>query len=384
MDVLAQFEYPLPVLAIDIDAIEIETPDIFEGSFNIRNTGGGRIIGQIISHSPAVTFHPSEFENKTKILYRMDVNRFRTGDVVKTGAVILSNGGERYLPIVIRVNTASILTPEGINIADVDMFAEYARQYPKNAEKLLYSSEFKNLLTRTHFEFINIYEKTLSDEDRSRALECFLRLSGLKKAAVVSVLQKQLEINILPFQREKYFGRVPIKLDGWGYVNDTVEVKGGSPWLAPLTGVRRALENSNMLTFSVDPTKITERYSSDALRLCGNPRSEVGISVVRRPFISIALNKEMYGTEDSGYLSVNNYTGMNLLLDVQPSETFIVFDAKGHYIAEQAHIAFYVRPTAFQTLSLKKQPKSVTIDVRCMVQDKLIVKRLALSVGELW
>ena len=60
---LTQFEYPLPELSADIDEIEVETHSVCEGSFFIRNIGGGRLSGQIISHNACAVLASSALLN---------------------------------------------------------------------------------------------------------------------------------------------------------------------------------------------------------------------------------------------------------------------------------------------------------------------------------
>ena len=289
---LAQFEYPLPELAVDIEEINAETNGVYEGSFYIRNTGGGRLSGQITSYNPCASFDPAVFEGARRISYRVSAAVYRAGDVIHTGAVITSNGGERYIPVTLTVTAASIQTREGIAITNMRAFLDYARTYPNQAAKLLAAPEFKELLKRNHFEFINAYEYILSDTNRPRAMECLLRLSGLKKSAKINVLQKYTEVKLQPFQRETYFGRIPIKMEGWGYIGDNVVVKNNSAWLKPLSTVSQAAEESGMFNFSVDPALIKGRYASDAFVFSDNPVAEAVVTAIRQPFFSARANKE--------------------------------------------------------------------------------------------
>ncbi|MDR1001516.1 MAG: DUF5717 family protein [Clostridiales bacterium] len=376
-----EFEYPRPVLVTDVDEIDIETDGEHDGAFKIKNTGGSAISGQIIARGTAVSFAPTTFEGAATVTYHVDARKYQAGDIIRTGAVILSNGGEKYLPITIRVSLSSILTPEGKRVGDVRGFADYAKNYPTQAAKLLYTEDFRAILIRSRFEYMDLYERSLTDPNPERAAERFLRLCGLKRPAKIVPLQTQTEIYVSPFDRKKYIGSIPIKQEGWGYVSDTVAVQNKSPWLTALSGVRHALENAGMLAFSVDPALISNRYSADAFLLSDQPGALTHVTVVRRPFFIARTDRESYGISEMGSLLVNNYTGQDLLLEIDTSEPFVSFEARGHYIGEQAHIPFMIKPTAFQALSLRKAFATVYILVKTRVRDEYMGKRLEIVVG---
>ena len=379
---LAQFEYPLPELSVDIDDIDVETHSVYEGSFFIRNTGGGRLSGQITSHNSCIKFTPETFEGLKRINYRITAADYHVGDVIRTGAVIMSNGGEKYIPVILTVTAASIQTDEGITITSIRSFLDYARQYPNRAAELLVAPQFKRLLERTRFEFIEAYEYILSDTDRPRALECLLRLSGLKKGAKINVIQKHSEVKLNPFQREVYFGRIPIQKEGWGYINDNVYVKNASPWLKPMSTVSQAIDESGMFNFSIDPSLLKGRYGSDSIILSDNSEAEAVITAVRRPYFIMRANKESYGPGSTGIIYVTNYTGLDLMLEIQSSQPYVQFDARGHYIGAYAEIPFHIRLSAFHTMIIKRQPAIVMLNIRARVRDELVFRQLKIRIGD--
>jgi len=379
---LAQFEYPLPELSVDISEIEVETHNVFEGSFHVRNKGGGQLFGQIVSHSPCAEFTPDSFEGHEQIHYRIFATGYDIGDIIRTGAVVISNGGELFIPITLTVTAASILTEEGITITNIRTFLDYARQYPNRAANLMSTPEFRELLERTNFEFIEAYKYILTDENKQRALECLLRLSGLKKGPKINVVQRYTDIRLKPFQREMHYGRIPIKMEGWGFIDDFVYIKNKSEWLSPLSTVSQALYESGMFNYSIDPSLIKGRYVSDSLILSGNPEAEAVITVIREPYLKVKLNKESYNPNSSGILYVKNYTDLDLMLEIQPSQPYVAFEAKKHYVGEYAEIPFQIKLSTFQSMAIKKQPAIASIDIQARVRDDLVFQQLKIRIGD--
>jgi len=112
MDLKSHFEFPLPILSVDKDTINIETTDLFEDEINIKNTGGSLLEGKIYSHARSVSFEPSEWQcNDLNIkCFFAGINNpdgLRQGDYFSTTAVIVSNGGEKIININI-TNTKDI------------------------------------------------------------------------------------------------------------------------------------------------------------------------------------------------------------------------------------------------------------------------------------
>ena len=379
---LAQFEYPLPELSVDIEEITAETSGVYEGSFFIRNTGGGRLTGRITPDGACAAFAPAAFKGPGRVNYRISAMEYRAGDLIHTGAVITSNGGEKYIPITLTVTVASIQTKEGMTITNMRSYLEYARLYPPQAAALLTAPNFEALLRRNHFEFIDVYGHLLSDPDRPRAAECLLRLSGLKKGAKINILQRYTEVKLLPFQRETYFGRIPIKMEGWGYVDDNVTVKNRSPWLKPLSTVSQAADESGMFNFSVDPTLFDGHYAADTFVFSDSPGAEAAVAVIRLPYIQARTNKESYSPGETGVIYVTNNTGMDLMLEIKPSAQVVQFEAKGHYISGYAEITFQVKRTGFQPISARRQPAAVSIDIRARVRNESVSRRLTVRIGD--
>ena len=229
---------------------------------------------------------------------------------------------------------------------------------------------------------MDAYEHILSDTDRPRALECLLRLSGLKKSAKINVLQKYTEVKLQPFQRETYFGRIPIKMEGWGYVEDNVRIRNNSSWLKPLSTVSQAAGESGMFNFSIEPQLIKGRFASDSFIFADYPGAEAVVAVIRQPYFRAKANKEFYSPGEGGAVYVTNNTGMDLMLDIQTSQTFVQFEAKGHYIGGYAEIPFQTRLSGFQSLTIRKQPSEVFIDIRARVRDELVFQRLKVRIGD--
>jgi len=137
-----------------------------------------------------------------------------------------------------------------------------------------------------------------------------------------------------------------------------------------------------MFNFSVDPLKLKGRFASDAFVFGGSPGAEAAVTVMRQPYFSARANRESYNPGEAGVIHVTNNTGMDLMLEVFPSQPYIQFEAKGHFISGYAEIPFQVRPSVFLARALRKQPAAELIDIRARVKDELVSRRLSVRIGD--
>ncbi|MDR1542049.1 MAG: DUF5717 family protein [Clostridiales bacterium] len=383
MDILEQFEYSLPELWCDKKEIRESAQTNLEGSLTVKNTGSGMLTGALSCSSRFIKFTPTRFKsNFITIGYKADLSSFRPSESIKAQAVLVTNGGELEIPINITAEPPCIVTDDGAKIANSSDFASYARESPLKAVEYFRKSEFRQILERTSPELVSIYDHISSDSNKERSMESFLRLIAAKKPAKVVVMRKRIQFWVKPFETELQTGVIPIKKEGWGFIEDNVYIEGGAMWLkVPLT-LAQALEKQG-LPFYIEPVLLPKKFNSAKIRLAGNPESHCEISATKLPFFKASLSREILGPEEDGAIIVDNYTGSDLLAEVVPADSFIRLDAKRYHVKERAEIPFKVRLTALQSLSVRKQlTLDTSITVRAAVRDSHFSVKLKLSVGE--
>ena len=70
------------------------------------------------------------------------------------------------------------------------------------------------------------------------------------------------------------------------------------------------------------------------------------------------------------------------MLEIHASQPFVQFEAKGHYIGEYAEIPFQVKLSGFQSMTVKRQPAIVLIEIKARVRDETILRRLKARIGD--
>ncbi|MCL2461925.1 MAG: DUF5717 family protein [Defluviitaleaceae bacterium] len=384
-----RFEYPLPLLSADIENISISTSAACEGSFTIRNSGGGALSGTITSNTGCVAFSPRNFEgNSVRINYSFAPGVYRAGESIRTGALIMSNGGEKLIPITIVYTPPALTAPDGGKIANLRDFMAFCRVHPEEAGDMFSGPDFRRFLADIGYGYINAYERIVDDPDKSRALENFFVLSGLKTKNGLSVLQNKFEIPLKPNDMKVVSGSIPLERTGWGYLNVPVFAKRGVPWLTFVKRVKNADfkdGNAAALSFAVDPKEVKAGWDAENVIIGNEDPISVEISVRKLPPIEAWVSREFYGMEDGGLLTVVNQTGADLLIEVVPMETFVKFAGLKYLVGEKADIPFQVRFSAFQTAPLifRKQPfAEAFIEISANADGKRIKKRVKIAAGE--
>jgi hypothetical protein len=392
-----RFEYPLPLLYVSAEELIIETKDRFESGFKIKNTGGGLLSGRIYSRTRSVAFEPSAWEgNEAEIRYCFTpdtADGWKPGDVVETCAVVCSNGGEKKLPIIIRLTKMAITTDENVTIVNLRDFYAYASQYPAQARKLFVDNEFYMLLLAIGYEYLEAYEILHKDLNRERALDNFFILSGLKTKTTLTVPKRIIEFSKPISDSQMLYGNFIVQKSDAGYLETPVIPKYRVPWLG-IDHERLITSDFNeacaaMVKFSIDPLRVQGRYACEMLTIGAVPEPD-GSNCVELIFrrlapVTVRAAREAYRYDDEGFLEILNHTGTDLVIEVFCEDAYIRFAARRYPVGERLEIPFTVKLSAFMTAQLmfRKLPFLRTaIEVRTFWRDTVVRKKLPLTVGE--
>jgi len=408
----SRFDFPLPRLDISTDFIDIETNDKYEGSFTIKNTGGGTLSGQILSRCTGFVFSPAEWVGNTQtIAYTFNAADagLTTGQSMESHVVISSNGGEQMLPVTAKLTKMSIVTAEGFAITNLQEFYEYANSYPAQARRLFVVSEFYALLLAIGYEYMEIYESLHKDANRERALDNFFILSGLKRKTTFSVEDTALKFVQNPNDNALLYGHITVQKSDNGYVEAPIIVKDNSPWLnfyaSKLVQSDFKETLGTMVNFSIDPMQVTGTYARELVTIGTPPKkaaasafttqsgynflehedNTVEIEYRRAAPVVLRLDRAAYGYEDKGVIQVTNNTGKDMKVEIHCPESYVRFSARSYLIGAYGEIPFNIKLSAFLSAQLffRKLPYMKTaIEVRANVQGKAYRKLLPIIVGQ--
>lgn len=382
------YEHPKPTLELDTDHISIETGH-HEGSFLVKNTGGGNLTGYILSRHRAITFNPSTFTgNNQTITYTFHPEKSpQTQAFTKTKAYITTTGGEITLPITISSTAMTIPTSEGPTIASIRDFYNYAQEYPQAARRLFTSSEFYMFLLSTGYEYMDVYESLHKDVNRERAMDNFFILSNLKPKTTLHLSKTQ--INIVQGPPGKIYETFQVQKSDNGYADAPITAVGNAPWLSlPVNRLSSSDFNENNIAtveLIVDPLKIPQNFIKEHIQVGTEPGNNLELTFRRAPNYTIKLNQQGYRYEDRGNILISNNTGANMRVDVFSRDKYVRFYAQSHMVGVTHAIPFEIRPSAFagaQRLFRRLPYVTTYIDVRVQSLGQILHKRLQLNIGE--
>ncbi len=388
MEMMQQFEYPLPILKILAEKLVIETSKMERGSLSVDNIGSGLLQGSVMSNNPALKFELEKFSgNQLSLQYIVDIDGLKAGDLVQSDIVIISNGGEKIIPLIIKVVPYCIYTEDGFKISTLKDFLTYSKKYPLKARQLFVTSEFMAFLMSNEYEFLEIFDYFVKDTNKERALENFFVLSKLKNRAVLQVATNRVELEVGPLQKDIVTHQIPINKIGWGYVEADVSARSDGDWLnitnAKLVASGFAEEESVFVSYSVDTSKLKSKFEKGTIKISNS--IEVEIVVRKKSYFSVRTNRNSFEYDDNGVVCVTNNTGQDVLLEIVSKENYIKFDGKKYFMGGYAEIPFTIKMTALQTaqMAIKKQPYSENeIMITAHINDILIKKTIKISVGK--
>jgi len=389
-----RFDYVLPSITTSISSLAIETKDKHEGSFDIKNTGGGTLTGRVLSRSAGLVFTPDSWEgNRQTINYTFNAAAagLSTGQSMESVVYILSNGGEAQLPLSAKLAKMSITTNEGVTIANLQDFYDYAQVHPAQARRLFVDSEFYMLLLAIGYQYMEVYESLHKDSNRERAMDNFFILSGLKGKTKLSIAKTAMAFTQKPGNTEMLYGSIAIKKSDGGYVDAPIITAGDSKWLncyaSRLVQSDFDEQLTAMVNFSIDPLKISGVYAREIVTIGAEHTEENTVEIVYRRTqpVALALNRASYRYEDKGVIQVTNNTGKDMKIEVFCPESYVRFSARSYVVGAYGEIPFDIKLSAFLSAQMlfRKMPYMKTdIEIKAAAPGQVRKKLIPLIIGE--
>lgn len=386
-----QYEYQLPLIDVDIDSLNIETKDKSSGRFFIKNIGGGTLEGKVLSRCTGLVFNITEWKsNKQEVQFSFDssIAGLVPGQSLESFFYISSNGGELRVPVVAKLTKMSITTDEGIVIANLQDFYNYAVTHPAQARRVFVDSEFYMLLLALKYKYLEVYESLHKDSNRERALDNFFILSGLKKRTTIKVKKKKIQFLQHANDKELLHGSIEVEKSDEGFIEAQINVCEQAKWMNFYATrlIQSDFKSSHVtnIHFAIDPAKITGSYAY-GIATIGDDDNRVEIEYKQAVPVLLNLSRAGYRYDDKGYVEVINNTGKDMRVEVFCQDNYVKFPAKNYLVGGKAEIPFDIKLSAFLSAQLffRKLPyMHTTIEVRVSTEGFEQKKKLDLVVGE--
>ncbi|GHU52198.1 hypothetical protein AGMMS49975_07510 [Clostridia bacterium] len=376
------FETPLPSLKISVSRIDIETSGVSSGKFIIKNEGGGVLRGKILSNSDAVRFSPETFEgNSAVVTYTAELDVYKAGDIIKSAVVITGNGGEKSLPITIKVCPFYLETKSGERLSSIKDFFKHAQADIENAKNLFVSDDFPKWLGAISYPYIDSYAEIAKDPDITRALDNFFISNRLKAHAYVVPSENIISVTANPYTNEIVRGRIVFQKQLRGFLNVKLLKKHNAPWLT-LDKENLTAEDFDYASFAdveytVDPTRIRSSYSFEEVEAGG---SSVKFYVKRLEPFNAYLIKESFHMNERGYIAFDSRVSRKVLVEITTNEPALRFDAfKYELEASSMKMPFVIKLSGVQTAQFmfKQRPY---INAEVTVRAESYTKTLKLQI----
>lgn len=224
-----EFEYELPEIMLFSDAdkespkeeieFQVETGMVYRGSLKLRNSKKRKMKGILYSDSFFLSIKNPVFESyEAEITYEFDAADFKAGENVKLNLWIVSEFGEKNIPVRVSVTARSCHSSMG-DIRDLFHFANLARSDWQEAVKVFKSPEFESVFLFKDIKNTMLYRGLIKSRSTDHALEEFL----------ISIHKKN-KVNLYLSESSKKYSElknitqelVTIRRSQWGYVKINV------------------------------------------------------------------------------------------------------------------------------------------------------------------
>jgi len=168
----------------------------------------------------------------------------------------------------------------------------------------------------------------------------------------VSLLKKYIRINTRGI--ETAAARIPLKLNGWGYVDLSVRLSGlweseGIKLLSDTVSGHDFDENGlSEITLAVYPAILKNRVTKVDVALRGDADDICHVVIVKEDVIKARISKQYFCFTDNGMLHIENFSGRNIELDIRSNLPFVKFESRQYNIGMEARIPFEIKLSAVQ------------------------------------
>lgn len=388
MDLKNFLEYPLPNIEIDVDKIAINMNEKNSGVINIKNIGGGLLSGDIISNTECILLDENSFEsNDIKIGYNLVPSIYSSGDFIKSEIIIISNGGQVYIPVYITIANFDYLECNNEKIYTIkDFYTYYLKNYIE-AIRIFYSYDFMIWLKNINYDHIDIVEEILKDANKQRAIDNFFVLTKMKEKAYIKIMQKLFKYKYFVTKKDtEIIGFIPLKIIGTGYFEEYIfieDVDFIKLSKNKITNKDFDDEGNFNLEFKILKNKINSFFERKKI-LFSSLNENVIIEISKKKPIEILFEKEYFMPIDKGSIKILNNTDEDMLIEIIPKDTFVFFEGKKYLISKYSEINFDVRLTGFLKAQMdftKKTNIESEILIKAVFKDKVYKMEKNIYIG---
>lgn len=226
-----KFEYARPLLQFSTDKVTIEALEgkDYTGDFVITSTNHVPMRGVIYTSDPRIECLTPQFEGEeVRIRYQFHSNGFVEGDIHKGDFFVICNQGEYNLSFVASISKLYADSVIG-KIKTLDDFAKLAKENFREAYRLFYSQNFKNIIRPNEARERLLYEGLSKGTPSGQKIEEFLLGIHKKKPVSISLSKERRDLYGMAASIKE---SIEIRRNQWGYVD--ILVSSDADFLVPV------------------------------------------------------------------------------------------------------------------------------------------------------
>lgn len=252
-----RFQLPEIILSDTEIIVSVEAGKTDSGTIILTNDKKSKMKGVVFSSNRHIEVKEKQFVGDEVVLhYTIDARNQEPTDVIEGEISIVSDCGERMIPVKATVVAAS-LQCDNLNIKNLFQFTDLAKEEPAKAVAMFKSERFEEVLLATEpWRYKEIYRSLMKGRSPSGALEEFL-IAIHKKQPI------QLFVSRLSFSyesiNEPILDKIIITKDLWGYTEIKVTTDVNFIQLDhKLLWTDHFIGNQYSLQFQILPDKLRE------------------------------------------------------------------------------------------------------------------------------
>lgn len=220
-----KFEYVHPELDVSETAIDLllREGESHRGELCFGAKDGSVIRGMLVSDNRRILLSEDRFQGKViRVTYGVDTAGLKPGSVCTGNIVIMSDVGEKSVPVRFSIRTGQISSSKGA-LKNLDDFAALAREDYREAFRIFTGKDFLTFSEKERKSYLGLYKGMSHNPVTYQHMEEFLIGAGKKDPVRLSLDKDQKEtLKLEGSMKDTLY----IYRSTWGYLRAEVETEG--------------------------------------------------------------------------------------------------------------------------------------------------------------
>ncbi len=389
MSYIKNLEVSIPKIKVSTEKIVIDLNVVDNASFIVENIAGGFLSGKIYIESEYIELSTNEIEkNMNNVSILIDRDKVPSDVQFTTFLKLFTNGGDKEIEV-------SVIGLKNIYIVDditkfytINDVFKYSKNDIHRLAEIFEKAEFKKWLKKHNSNAFEIYNIVSDDTNIHRRIDNFFILNGLKNKSYVYANEKNINIDIMPYQVNNIKGILRLFKSDSGFFDLKINQKEKFNFF---TIKKTDITNDDFINndfidieYEINVNKMKNKREDIIFYIDEDKENKITISLKKVVNAKVFIDKTVFKDNETGFINIVNFLDIPIMCEAKTSNKNITFLTNNLLIKDKGKLDFSVNFSSFNKGVVKffKQPYfDCTIEVVITAGELKIKKEINITLA---